>query len=40
MEIIGISEDKIKKISEVKKEKPWITKFRLDSYNNFKSLSK
>ena len=39
MEIIGISEDKIKKISEVKKEKSWITKFRLDSYNNFKSLS-
>ncbi len=39
MEIIGISEDKIKKISEVKKEKSWITKFRLDSYNNFKNLS-
>ena len=39
MEIIGISEDKIKKISEVKKEKSWITKFRLDSYNNFNNLS-
>ena len=37
MEIIGLSEEKIKKISSIKKEEEWIKKYRLDSYKKFKN---
>ncbi len=38
MEIIGIDEEKIKAISNYKKEDSWISKYRLDSFKIFNSL--
>lgn len=38
MEIIGLSDVKVLKISEIKKEEKWITDFRLKSYHNFCNL--
>jgi len=38
MEIVGIDEEKIKTISQKKKEANWILKYRLDSYKKFKDL--
>lgn len=38
MEIIGLSDAKVSKISEIKKEEKWITDFRLNSYHNFCNL--
>lgn len=38
MEIIGLSDAKVLKISEIKKEEKWITDFRLKSYHNFCNL--
>lgn len=35
MEIVGLSEEKIKKISSIKKEEEWIKNYRLDSYRKF-----
>ena len=35
MEIVGLSEEKIKKISSIKKEEDWIKNYRLDSYRKF-----
>ena len=34
----GIDKEKVKKISELKNEPDWMRKFRLDSYDVFKSL--
>ena len=39
MEIIGINEVNVKKISEIKKESKKIRDFRLDSFNNFINIS-
>ena len=39
MEIVGISQEKIKKISQFKKEDKWITNYRLNSYEEFKKKS-
>ena len=38
MEIVGINADKVKKISEAKKEDNWIKDFRLNSYKNFEKI--
>lgn len=38
MEIIGIDEEKVKTISEVKNEDDWIRDYRLDSYKKFCNL--
>lgn len=38
MEIIGINEDNIKKISSIKEEADWVLKYRLDSYKKFCNL--
>ena len=35
MEIKGLSEENIRKISEIKNEEPWILDFRLNSYKSF-----
>lgn len=35
MEIVGIDEEKIKKISNIKQEDSWIKEFRLKSYTSF-----
>ena len=35
MEVIGISEEKVKTISSIKQEDDWVQKYRLDSYNQF-----
>ena len=40
MEIIGIDEEKIKAISNYKKEDSWISKYRLDSFKIFNSFAK
>lgn len=38
MEIVGLNEEKIKKISEVKKEDKWVLEYRLKGYETFKNL--
>ena len=38
MEVIGLSNDKIKTISSIKGEEEWIKKYRLDSYKKFIDL--
>lgn len=38
MEIKGIDRDKVKAISEIKKEDSWIQKYRLDSFSMFEKL--
>ena len=39
MEVVGISEKKVKVISDVKKEDKWIRDYRVDSYRKFKQLN-
>ncbi len=39
MEVVGLSNEKIKQISKYKQEKSWILDYRLDSYNKFKNFS-
>lgn len=38
MEIVGLNEEKIKKISSIKKEEDWVLKYRLESFNNFLNI--
>ena len=38
MEVVGLNENNIKKISEIKHEEQWILDFRLKSYEMFKKL--
>ena len=38
MEVIGINEDNVKKISSIKKEDNWIRDYRVDSYHKFESI--
>lgn len=38
MEVIGLSDENILKISKKKEEADWVTKYRLDSYHNFLKL--
>ncbi len=38
MEIIGLNEENIKKISEIKNEDDWIRKYRLESFKKFNNL--
>ena len=38
MEIIGLSEEKIEKISKIKEEDNWIRDYRLESFLKFKKL--
>ncbi len=38
MEIVGLSEEKIKEISRIKNEDSWVLDFRLNSYKLFKKL--
>ena len=38
MEIIGIDEDKVKKISSIKKEEDWVKQYRVDSYHKFETI--
>mgnify|MGYP006991678104 CR=1 FL=1 len=38
MEIIGLNEDKIKKISSKKQEDDWVLNYRLKSYENFLNI--
>ena len=38
MEIVGINEDKIKQISQIKNEDNWILQYRIDSYKKFCNL--
>ncbi len=40
MEIVGIGENKIKEISQDKKEAKWVLDYRLQSYDNFKNKLK
>ena len=35
MEIIGLSEEKIKEISKIKGEDDWVLNYRLKGYNSF-----
>ena len=35
MEIKGLSDDNILKISHIKEEDEWALKYRIDSYHNF-----
>ena len=35
MEIVGLNEENIRKISEIKNEDPWVLDFRLKSYKSF-----
>ena len=35
MEVIGINEEKVKKISSIKQEEDWVRKYRVDSYHQF-----
>ena len=39
MEIIGINEDKIKTISNMKNEDEWVLNYRLESFKNFQEIS-
>lgn len=39
MEIIGINEENIKKISNYKREESWVLDYRLDSFHKFEKLS-
>ena len=38
MELVGLSEENIKKISEYKKEDSYFTNYRLESYKYFNEL--
>ena len=38
MEIVGINEDKVKAISNIKQEDSWVLDYRLDSFNKFYNL--
>lgn len=38
MEIVGLSEDNIRKISKIKAEDDWVLNYRLDSYRQFQQL--
>ena len=38
MEIVGLNEENIKKISEIKPEEQWVLDYRLNSYKIFKEL--
>ena len=38
MEIKGLSDDNILKISHIKEEDEWALKYRIDSYHNFLKL--
>ena len=38
MEIVGLNEENIKKISEIKHEEQWVLDYRLNSYKIFKEL--
>lgn len=38
MEIVGLNQDHIEKISSIKKESSWVMDYRLDSYEKFLSL--
>ena len=38
MEVVGINEDNVKKISSIKKEDNWIRDYRVDSYHKFESI--
>ena len=35
MEIVGLSEEKVKKISEIKNESDWVLDYRLKGYKSF-----
>ena len=35
MEIVGLSEEKVKKISEIKHENDWVLDYRLKGYKSF-----
>ena len=35
MEIVGLSEEKVRKISEVKQEDSWVLDYRLKGYKSF-----
>lgn len=39
MEYVGLTEENIRKISEIKKEEPWILQYRMDSFDLFKKLN-
>ena len=39
MEIVGLSEEKIKEISKIKGEDDWVLNYRLKGYNSFINLS-
>lgn len=38
MEIVGLNENNVKKISQIKEEDDWVLKYRLESLNNFFKL--
>ena len=38
MEVVGLSKDKIRRISEYKNEDKWILDYRLKSYDLFSSF--
>ena len=38
MEVIGINEDNVKKISSIKKEDNWVRNYRVDSYHKFENI--
>ena len=38
MEVIGINEENVKKISSIKKEDDWIRDYRIDSYHKFEKI--
>ena len=35
MEIVGLSEEKVRKISEIKNEDNWVSDYRLKGYKSF-----
>ena len=35
MEIVGLNEENVKKISKIKKEDEWVRDFRLNGYKSF-----
>lgn len=39
MEYVGLTEENIRKISEIKKEEPWILQYRMDSFSLFQKLN-
>ena len=38
MEIVGIDKDKVREISNIKKEADWERNYRLDSYDKFEDI--